>query len=334
MNDPLRAILAHQNFVVLDGGMGTGLADLGCDLRSDLWSAELLLSDPQGLLPRLHGDFLQAGADSIVAATYQATYQGFRARGLGDRAAEELFRHGVQVALSARDEFVESAAALSGGRPTEGPEGGGRVRPLVAAGIGPYGAGLADGSEYTGDYGLTAAELYDFHARRWEVLAETAVDLMACETTPSVPETQAYCRLAAVSRRPVWISFQCRDSSHLADGAPLREAVAFCEAEPHVVAVGINCVPVELVVPLLRTMRSLTRKPILVYPNSGEVWDPEKRSWTGAADRQADHHAGCSKGWDDHVQEWVREGAAGIGGCCRIGPGLIATVREYVELRR
>ena len=301
MNDPIRGFLERAGFLVLDGGLATELEGLGCDLDDPLWSARALIEEPEAIRAA-HRRFLEAGADCIATATYQATFEGFAARGLDAAATARLLRASVDLAISAREDFL----------------GGGVAPPLVAASIGPYGAYLADGSEYTGDYGLSAAELYDFHARRWEVLAETPADVLACETTPSVEETRAYCRLAAVSHRPTWVSFQCRDGARLADGTPLETAVALCEVEPHVVAVGVNCVDPRFVTPLVRAARRATEKPILAYPNSGEAWDAEAKRWTGPA---------TPTDWARSAAEWREEGADGVGGCCRVGPAEIAAIR-------
>ncbi|WP_419934789.1 homocysteine S-methyltransferase [Candidatus Palauibacter sp.] len=307
MTDPIRASLERQGFLVLDGGLATELEALGCDLNDPLWSARALLGD-RAAVGAAHRRFLEAGADCIATATYQATFEGFGARGLDARETVRLLRAAVEVTVSARDGFWADLSMPAG-----------RLRPLVAASIGPYGAFLADGSEYRGDYGLSAAELYDFHAPRWEVLAETEADLLACETTPSLEETQAYCRLAAVAHRPAWISFQCRDGAHLADGTPLETAVSLCDAEPHVVAVGVNCVDPGFASSLITAARGATSKPILVYPNSGEAWDAEAKRWTGPA---------TPLDWARSAMEWRSEGADGVGGCCRVGPAAIAAIRS------
>ena len=305
MSDPIRPFLEREGFIVLDGGLATELEARGCDLNDPLWSARALLEAPDAIRA-VHRGYLEAGADCIATATYQATFEGFAARGLDGPETVRLLRDAVGLAVSACADF--------------------RRRPaLVAASIGPYGAFLADGSEYRGDYGLSAADLYDFHAPRWEVLAETEADLLACETTPSVEETRAYCRLAAVSHRPTWVSFQCRDRAHLADGTPLEDAVALCAAEPHVVAVGVNCTDPRHTVPLIEAARRATGKPILVYPNSGEVWDAESKRWTGPP---------SPLDWARSAADWRAAGADGVGGCCRVGPAEIAAIRNGASAGR
>ena len=319
MTDPIRAFLEREGFMVLDGGLATELEALGCDLDDELWSARALLDAPDAVRTA-HRRYLEAGADCIATATYQATFEGFAACGLDAAAADRLLRDSVALALSAREEFLGGqAASPSQAAPPDQTAPESRSPPLVAASIGPYGAFLADGSEYTGDYGLSAADLYDFHAPRWEVLAETEADVLACETTPSVEEIRAYCRLSAVSHRPTWVSFQCRDGAHLADGTPVEAAAALCDAEPHVVAVGVNCTDPGIIVSLIEAARRATAKPILVYPNSGESWDAEAKRWSGPA---------TPMDWARSTAEWCAAGADAVGGCCRVGPAEIAAIRE------
>lgn len=304
--NPIEGVLDRQGFLVLDGGLATELEALGCDLADALWSASALLDHPErlGEVCRL---YLEAGADCVATATYQATFPGLRARGLSDDDISSLLREATALVLGERDRFWADETNRVA-----------RARPLVAASIGPYGAYLADGSEYRGDYGLSRADLYDFHARRWEVLAGTDTDLLACETTPSLVETHAYCRLAAVSGRPTWISFQCRDETSIADGTALETVAAVCEEEPNVVAVGINCTDPGLVGSLLEAARAGTGKPLLVYPNSGERWDAVAKKWRGPPEPHD---------WGASALEWARQGAAGVGGCCRVRPADISRIR-------
>jgi len=293
---------------VLDGGLATTLEARGHDLNDDLWSAKVLLEDPRAIR-EVHRDFLTAGADCITTATYQATFAGLSARGLSDEAAEGLMLQSVDLAIEARDSFWDDPANRHG-----------RLRPLVAASVGPYGAFLADGSEYTGDYGLDAGELYDFHARRWHVLAASPADLLACETIPSLLETQALLRLLHDSKNCwAWMSFSCRDGAHLSDGTRLEQVAELCAAEPQVTAIGVNCTAPEHISTLIGEIRKARPKPVIVYPNSGERYDAETKKWT---------HSPRHSGLAPLVDEWAELGATGIGGCCRIQPLDIAEMRS------
>jgi homocysteine S-methyltransferase len=300
--NPIATFLRRHGVMILDGGLATELEARGADLGGGLWSARLLRDDPD-LVRRVHLDFLEAGADCITAASYQATLQGFRDRGLDDDEAVALLGRSVELAAEARELFRPPA---------------GRMRPLVAASVGPYGAYLADGSEYRGDYGLGEEALYEFHRRRFEILAASGADLVACETIPSLPEARALARLAARSGAWTWFSFSCLDPRHLHDGSELAAAVAAVAGLDNVAAVGVNCVPPGLVAGSIAEVRKVTDKPVVVYPNSGETWDAAGRCWRGAPDA-ADPAAAPS---------WRRAGAALIGGCCRVRPSDIRRLRQ------
>ena len=308
---PFDLFFRDQGYVLLDGGLATALEEGGQDLNDPLWSARVLLEAP-GALTAVHRAYLEAGADCIATATYQATFQGFRARGLDDGQAEEAFHLAVRLAVDARDAFWSDPGKRRG-----------RLRPLVAASIGPYGAYLADGSEYRGDYGLGEEELTDFHRRRWHLLARTAADVLACETVPSALEARVLVHL--LDETPdawAWISFQCRDEAHLADGTPLGDAVAACLEHPRVVAAGVNCVPPQRVPALLAAAGRGKGRSLVAYPNSGERYDAVTKTWRPGSD-PVDLAA--------EAPGWRRLGAAVVGGCCRTTPATIASMRRSLR---
>ncbi len=305
-------IIARQGFLVLDGGLATTLEDRGHDLRDPLWSARVLLDDP-GAIRDVHRAFLDAGADVIISASYQAGLPGLALRGLDAVEAAALLRRSVDLALEARDAFLASAAAA------------GRPRPLVAAGVGPYGATLADGSEYTGAYDLDAPGLRAFHAERWRILAATPADLLACETIPSLREAAVLLDLLEETPgRCAWISFSCRDGERISDGTPFAEAVRLCADHPRVAAVGVNCTAPRHVGALIAAARTVTDLPLLAYPNSGEEWDAVARAWRPGPE---------AADWTSDAPAWCDAGAQGIGGCCRVGPEAIMTIRQALTQR-
>ncbi|MEU8360848.1 homocysteine S-methyltransferase [Nonomuraea sp. NPDC048882] len=281
--------------LVLDGGLATQLERLGADLRDELWSARLLLEEPE-LIRRVHADFFAAGADVATTASYQASLPGFARRGLDAAEAARLLRLSVELAGQARDEAG---------------------RGLVAASVGPYGAYLANGAEYTGDYDLDEDGLYAWHLPRWEILAAAGADLLACETIPSYPEARALARLLrSTPEVKAWVSFSCRDGERLNDGTPIRRAAALFTGNPQVVAVGANCTAPRHLPGLISCLSG--RLPVVVYPNSGETWDAAGRRWLGLADPVEFGVAAV---------EWQRAGASLIGGCCRTTPEHIAQIR-------
>lgn len=306
--NPILRFLEHQKALLLDGGLATAMEARGCDLNDELWSAKVLMESPE-LIRDIHMDFLHAGADCIATASYQASLPGFRNRGLSDDDGRELLLLSAQLAMEARDRFWSEPSNRDG-----------RERPLVAASIGPYGAYLADGSEYTGDYGISDEEVYEFHRERWHLLAGTGPDIMACETIPSRGEAKVLLRLLAETPDQwAWISFSCRDGKHVADGGPIREAVEVLDRESRVAAIGINCIAPELVPPLLEEVRAVTDMPVLVYPNSGELYDAGQKRW---------HSNASSIRLEAAAKGWVADGASGVGGCCRVDPTQIAAIRR------
>ena len=306
MNNPLTPFL-QRGALILDGGLATELEARGYDLNDPLWSARLLLENPAAI-QAIHADYLAAGADCIISAGYQATLPGLLARGLTADEARRLIVHAVQLALAARDEFWAGAGT------------DGRLRPLVAASVGPYGAYLADGSEYTGRYGLSTAALADFHRERLALLAASGADLLACETLPALPEAEALLQLLRDHhpQRAAWFSFTCPDGDHISDGTPVATVARLLDQAPQVVAVGVNCSAPSLIPALIAAFRAATDKPIVIYPNSGETYDVAGRCWLGESPPLA---------YGDLGRRWHAAGAALIGGCCRTAPEHIRAIR-------
>lgn len=290
-----------HDLVVLDGGLATELEARGADLSDALWSARLLLDNPN-LIRKVHEAYFAAGADVATTASYQASVQGFAGRGLAREDALDLIRLSVELADQAR--------AAAGG------EG------LVAGSVGPYGAALADGSEYRGDYSADTETLREFHRPRLEALIEAGVDLLAIETIPSPVEARIILELLAHwPGARAWVSFTCRDDAHVSEGQPIEEAIRAAAASPQVVAAGVNCVAPRLVDGLLGRMRDATDLPLVVYPNAGETWDPGARRWVGTPDAFEPAR---------DVPRWIERGARWIGGCCRTTPETIAAIRRAI----
>ena len=305
MRTPLDAFLARQPIMVLDGALATELESRGADLVDPLWSAKYLVEQPE-LIRRVHWEYFNAGADVATTATYQATFEGFGRRGFDLAAAADLMRGAVTLAIEARDDFWALPANRKG-----------RLRPLIAASIGPYGAFLADGSEYRGRYGLSESELKSFHRPRLEVLAKSGADLLAFETIPSLGEALALAEL--LTEYPslcAWLSFSCQDGSRNCEGQLVAECAAALQPFTQIAALGVNCTRPEPIASLLRFMAANTDKPLLAYPNSGERYDAVAKTWLGSAEAFA-----------AQSRSWYEAGARLIGGCCRTTPDDIAQLR-------
>lgn len=313
MRNPFSPFLESGSGVaVLDGGLATELERRGLDLRDPLWSAKILVEAPEEV-ESVHFDYFHAGADVGTSASYQATFEGFAARGIGARESESLLRRSVDLVEGARDRFWSD----SGNR-------AGRVRPLVAASVGCYGASLHDGSEYRGDYGLSRKELMDFHRPRLRVLADSGADVLAFETIPSELEAEAVVALLEElpSAPPAWVSFSCRNAREVSHGEPLADCFASAGTSEAVIALGINCTSPRFVSGLLESARDATDKLVAVYPNSGEIWDAPRQTWTPGESPAP---------IEELAREWRRRGARLIGGCCRTTPDTIRALRRKLS---
>lgn len=286
----------EQDVVVLDGGLSNALEDRGIDISGPLWTARALRDRPEAVAA-VHRDYFRAGATVATTASYQVSVPALVAAGLGRGDAEAVVGRSVSLARRVRDEMAADG-----------------VTRLVAASVGPYGAVLADGSEYRGRYGVSARHLRDFHLPRLELLAAEGPDLLAVETVPDVDEAVVLAGLLDDIGLPAWFSFAA-DGRRTRAGQRLGEAFAVAASARSVVAVGVNCCAPRDVLPAVREAVAVTGRPAVAYPNSGERWDAASRRWTGAA------------GYDVALAgEWVAAGAAYVGGCCRVGPAQIAAV--------
>ena len=293
--DPLERIREAHGSVVLDGGLATELERRGADLKDPLWSAKVLVEDPDAIRG-VHEAYFEAGADVAISASYQATFEGLAGRGIERADAARLMRRSVELARE----------AASGDR-------------VVAASVGPYGAMLGNGAEYTGDYDKDEDELVEFHVPRIEALAEAGPDVFAVETIPSFVEAGALVRaLERVPEIPAWVSFSCRDGGHVCDGTPIASAVEVVAASPSVVAVGVNCTSPLHVERLVETISATTDKPVVCYPNRGSFWDPMRKAWTDPPRQDARPPL--------RPLAWKEAGASMIGGCCGTTPDDIAAI--------
>jgi homocysteine S-methyltransferase len=292
---------------VLDGGMATELERRGLDLSGPLWSAHVLESSPEAIAA-VHRDYLEAGADCLLTASYQVSVEGFRQLGLDPRdaanAAARALRSSVAIAEKVRSDY----------------QAGSSRRIWIAASLGAYGAMLHNGAEYHGNYDCSFEELVGFHNRRIAVLAGTNADFLAFESIPSLEEARAI--LAALQPYPdlpAYISFTCRDGTHVSHGETLQECAELFDKQPQIIGIGVNCTRPELIGSLTSQLAQVTSKPIIVYPNSGEQWDAVHRCWQGSGQIQE---------FGELARRWRSAGAQWIGGCCRTGPEHVRAVAD------
>ena len=276
----------------LDGGLSTALENNGNKLTTSLWTGELILVNPSEIT-KAHLDFINAGADIIITSSYQISYLGCSKRGWSESKTDQALSGSTQLA---KDAVLKSGKSVK-----------------VASSIGPYGAALADGSEYKGNYGVTKSALKDFHARRLEVLISTSPDLLALETMPDTFEVELLLELLSDCPIPYWVSYSCKAGNQTNAGQSFTEAVSLAK---DAMAVGINCTAPELITDLLLSTKS--DKPFVVYPNSGRSWNAKTKEWEGSSEA----------GFDELlIKSWISAGAQIIGGCCGIGADEILNLK-------
>lgn len=312
----LKDLLESQPVLILDGALGTELESRGYPVSGSLWSAQVLLEAPR-LIEDIHLDYLRAGANLLTTASYQATLPGLMAYGLEESEAEQVIKKTVTLAQSARDRYWQEL---------EPEEKEITLYPLIGGDVGPYAAYLANASEYTGDYGqVSLTELKDFHRSRLTLLQETACDFLILETIPNRLEVKALVELLAQEfpGTEALISVPTLNGQTMSDGTPLGDIAELIEGSAQVLALGINCSLPQYYPEALTALSKTTHKPLLAYPNSGEVYDTNQEDWQPGPDQD--------KTLFDYYQVWKNHSLKIIGGCCRTRPQDIARLAEGLK---
>lgn len=315
MNNTQKLSAHLDSPVILDGALATYLETLGADISGALWSADILLQNPS-LIKQTHLDYYRAGAQVAITASYQASLAGLSKHlQLSDEQGKDVVRKSVHLAQEARDEYLNEAEQVKGGL-------------WVAGSVGPYGAFLADGSEYRGDYVVEKEDMKAFHRGRIQALVDAKVDVLACETIPSLAETEALIELLQqeFGGEEAWFTFTLKDGKHISDGTPLSKIAALFDNVPQVIALGFNCTPDDVGLEALQTLKPLQQGrgwKMSMYPNSGEQWNAAAREWGG---KRTEGGLLAAK-----TQQWADAGAVLIGGCCRTTPADITVMRDVLQ---
>ncbi len=309
--NPIETHLNQSPLLILDGAFSTELERRGCDLNDPLWSAKILMESPEEV-SAVHGEYFEAGADCVITASYQATFEGFMKRGLSEAEAAKLIVSSIHLAQEAADRFAQNTQTVQN-----------QTKPLVAASVGPYGAYLADGSEYRGDYELDEEGLVRFHRKRMETLIKAKPDILACETIPCLSEAKALVTL--LKENPdtyAWISFSAQDGERTNKGDRLEECADTLDKSEQVAAIGINCTAPQYIESLIGKIRRGTNKPIIVYPNGGEQYNAVLKCWEGGDSQEL---------FSEQAKRWYSKGARIIGGCCRTKPEDIRQIAQWAR---
>jgi homocysteine S-methyltransferase len=296
--------------LILDGGLSNELERQGCNLNHEMWSAKILADTPEAII-QAHLSYLRAGANCITTASYQASIPGFMANGYNRLAAEAFILQSVELAEEAIKRYLATT--------------NNDLKLLIAASVGPYGAYLADGSEYHGNYSVDDEMLREFHLARIRLLDKTNAHFIACETIPSYQEVRVLAEILHESIKPAWISFSCKDEHHLNDGTDIGDCVEYLVNHPKIFAIGVNCTAPKHISGLIKSIKKKSgSKKIIVYPNSGEVYNAESKTWIGISDPNS---------FEIMAKEWLDLGTDILGGCCRIGPEHINKISNMIISR-
>lgn len=290
--------------LTLDGGMGSELEQQNINVDNNLWSASALIQSP-GTIAKIHQHYFDAGAQGAITDTYQAHVATFLAQGFDSHKAYELIDTAVHLA--------KEGLALS--TQDDG---------LIIGSVGPYGAYLANGAEYTGDYHLSKQAYQDFHRQRIERLVQDGVDLIGLETMPNFTEAQALSELLETEfpETPAYLSFSIKDGNTLCDGTSLATAVGYFEKYAQIKAIGVNCTAPDNILTALQAIQPQTTKQIIIYPNAGDTYDPQTKQWV-------DDYGPID--WQELVPQWLNQGATIIGGCCRTTPKDITAIKQAID---
>lgn len=297
--------------VILDGGLSNVLEGFDCDLDHDLWSARLIYSDPESII-KAHFQYLEAGADCITTSSYQASIEAFLGCGFSEKESENLLLKSVELAEKARDQYYKKHD---------------KKRTIqIAASFGPYGAFLANGAEYTGIYEVNTADLREFHSKKIAILEKSNADIFAFETMPNLEEIKILADLTDSCAKPSWLSVSCKNDILINDGNLISDAAGILNKSANIFAIGVNCTAPKYISNIIRQLKeTIEDKRIIVYPNSGEVYQADTKSWLGISDPMA---------FEIMAKEWITLGADIIGGCCRIGPDHIKRLSSLKQSQK
>lgn len=307
MKKSIDELISLKKILVLDGALATELERAGKDINDSLWSTKILIEDSEAI-KKVHLSYLEAGCDIILTSSYQTTIKGLMKRGYIKDEAIEIIKKSFRIANEAKEEYLLKNSV--------------EVEPIIGASIGPYGAFLSDGSEYTGNYEVLDSEMRDFHYEKIKILKDEGVELFACETIPSFREALVIQKICEELEVEYYISFSAKDEYSISDGTSIRECAGNLNGK-YLKGIGINCTAPEFLESLIREIKSVYNGNIVVYPNSGEIFDPVSKTWSG--------NGQCVF---DLAENWIRAGANIIGGCCKTTPQDIKKLADSIKNKK
>ena len=287
---------------VLDGGLSFPLEEKKILMNTNLWTAELLISNPE-LIREVHINYIDSGAQIITTSSYQASFKSLKKRGYTEIQSKNIILKSVEILEEIKKNYDNKI--------------------IIAASIGPYGSYLADGSEYVGNYNISKEYFFNFYKKKIDLLDSSNVDVLAFETIPSYKEAKVIANILKGTKKKSWISFSCKNEKEISDGTKLEKCCEYLNNHSKIFGVGVNCTSPKYISKLISILkRKLKNKKIIIYPNSGEIYDGKNKNWIGNNNRT----------FESYIDEWLNLGVDILGGCCRVGPKEIKKIKDKIDL--
>lgn len=287
---------------VLDGGLSFPLEEKKIRMNTNLWTAELLISKPE-LIREVHINYIDSGAKIITTSSYQASFKSLKKRGYSEIQSKNIILKSVEIVEEIKKNYNNKI--------------------IIAASIGPYGSYLADGSEYVGNYDINEETFFDFYKKKVDLLDSSSADVLAFETIPSYKEAKVISKILKETKKQSWISFSCKNQKEISDGTKLEKCCEYLNNHSKIFGVGVNCTSPKYISKLISILkRKLKNKKIIIYPNSGEIYDGKNKNWIGNSNIT----------FESYIDEWLNLGVDILGGCCRVGTKEIKKIKDKIDL--
>jgi homocysteine S-methyltransferase len=286
---------------LLDGSMSFPMEHLGYNLKNKLWTGMALISDPD-IIKNIHKDYINAGADYISTSTYQVSYDRLKNMGYQSSEIKKVFQKSVDL--------VKEAIK----------ESGSKKEIKIVGSFGPFASYDPNASEYVGKYNSTDDEIKNFHLNNINIIEETDLDIILYETIPCLREIKVLSKVLSQTNKEIWISITCNENIEFRDGSSFKEACKIISQIEQITTLGINCFSPLLVEKALKELKKYSNKKTLVYPNSGEQYNPKVKYWSGKNEFN-----------NLMIKNWLSLSPDIIGGCCRVGYNNIKKMREEID---
>ena len=286
---------------LLDGSMSFPLEQLGYNLKNKLWTGMALISDPD-IIKNIHKDYINAGADYISTSTYQVSYDRLQNMGYQSSDIKKVFQKSIDLVKEA---IKESRS---------------KKEIKIVGSFGPFASYDPNASEYVGKYNSTDDEIKNFHLNNINIIEETDLDIILYETIPCLREIEILSKVLSQTNKEIWISITCNENIEFRDGSSFKEACKIISQIEQITTMGINCFSPLLVEKALKELKKYSNKKTLVYPNSGEKYNPKDKYWSGKNEFN-----------NLMIKNWLSLSPDIIGGCCRVGYNNIKKMREEID---